>query len=96
MAHLCFEGPRKQAVDIMVAIVGKDEAAVADIFIKIGALEGIELHKFVAADITKWILKNVVAIEVDDFFLEVNGYGRVFDERIEEVGGHSLVGVPIP
>ena len=92
---MCFEGPSKKSVDVMVAVVSKDESAVADIFMKVCAFEGIELHEFVTADITKWVLKDVVAFQVDDLFLEVDGDGRVFDEGVEKVCRHSLVGVPV-
>ena len=77
---MCFEGPGKKTVDVVVAVVGKDESPVADIFMKIGAFEGIELYELVTADITKGVLKDVVGFEVDDLFLEVDGDGRVFDE----------------
>ena len=79
----------------MVAVVGKNESAVVDVFFKIGAFLCIELDEFVAADVAKGILKDVVAVEVDDFFLEVNGDGRVFDEGVEEIGRHSLVCIPV-
>ncbi len=92
---MCFEGPGKKPVDVVVAVVGKDESPVADVFIKIGAFEGIKLYEFVTADITKGILKDVAAFEVDNFFLEVYGDGGVFDERVEEVCRHALVGVPV-
>ena len=92
---MCFEGPGKESIDVVVAVVGKDESPVADIFMKVGAFQGIELHEFVPADITKRVLKDVVAFEVDNFFLKVDGDGGVFDKGVEEVCGHSLVGVPV-
>ncbi len=79
----------------MVAVVGKNESPIADVFMKIGALPGIKLHELVTADITKRMLKDVVTFEVDDFFLEVDRDSRVFDERVEEISRHSLVGVPV-
>ena len=79
----------------MVAVVGKNESSVVHIFPEIGAFPGIELHQLVTADVAKRILKDIVALEIDDFFLEVNRDGCVFDERVEKIGGHSLVRIPV-
>lgn len=92
---MCFEGAGKKSVDVVIAVVGKDKSSVADIFMKVGAFEGIELYELVTADIAKGVLKDVVAFEVDDLFLEVDGDGRVFDEGVEKICRHSLVGVPV-
>ena len=92
---MCFEGAGKKPIDIVIAIVGEDKSPVADIFMKVGAFEGIELYELVPADIAKRVLKDFVAFEVDDLFLEVDGDGRVFDEGIEKIYGHPLIGVPV-
>ncbi len=79
----------------MVAVVGEDEAAVLDIVAKVGAFLGIELDEFVAADVGEGVVKDLRAVEVEDLFLEADGYGGVFDEGIQQIGGHSLVCVPV-
>jgi hypothetical protein len=79
----------------VVAVVGEDEAAVLHIVVEVGAFSGIELNEFVAADIGEWIVEDLRAIEVNDFFLEVDGYGGVLDEGIQHIGGHTLVGIPV-
>ena len=48
-----------------------------------------------AAEIGKGVLEDVRAVEIDDLFLEVDGDGGVFDERIQQVVGHPLIGVPV-
>lgn len=93
--HLGLEGAGEEAVDVVVAVVGEDEAAVLHEAVKIPALASVELDQFVAGDICEGIAENVRAFEVDDFFLQIDGDGRVFYQRIEEVGGHPLVGIPV-
>jgi hypothetical protein len=53
------------------------------------------LYQFVAADIGKGIAEDIGVVEVNDLFLQVDGEGSIFYEGIEEVGWHSLVGVPV-
>ena len=79
----------------MVAVVGEDEAAVLHVVVEVGAFAGIELDEFVAADIGEWIVEDLGAVEIEDFFLEVDGYGGVLDEGIQQIGGHALVGIPV-
>ncbi len=95
VVHLGFEGLCEESIDIVVAVVGEDEAAILYIVAEVGAFLGIELDEFVTADIGEGVVKDLRAIEVEDLFLEVNGYGGVFDERIQQIIGHTLVGVPV-
>ena len=81
--HLSFEGLCEESVDIVVAVVGEDEAAVLHVVVEVGAFAGIELDEFVSADVGEWIVKDLRAVEIEDFFLEVDGYGGVFDEGIQ-------------
>lgn len=95
VVHLGFEGLCEEPIDIVVAVVGEDEAAILDIVAEVGAFLGIELDEFMAADIGEGVVKDLRAVEVEDLFLEVDGYGGVFDEGIEQIGGHPLVSIPI-
>ena len=79
----------------MIAIVGEDETSILYIFFEIGAFLCVELDELVACDISEGIMKDIGAVEGDDFFLQVDGNGGVFYERVEEVGRHPLVGVPV-
>jgi hypothetical protein len=45
----------------VIAIINKNKAAVLYIFFKVGLLLGVKLYQFVAAQITKWVGKNIVA-----------------------------------
>jgi len=93
--HLGFEGLCEKPVDIVVAVVGEDEAAVLNVVAEVGAFLGVELNEFMAADIGKGVVKDLRAVEIEDLFLGVDGYGSVFDEGIQQIGGHALVGIPI-
>ena len=93
--HFGFEGAGEEAVDIVVAVIGENEAAVLNVLMKIGALAGAELNKFVAADIGEGVAKNLGTVEFDNLFLQVDGEGSIFYQGIEEVGWHALVGIPI-
>jgi len=93
--HLGFEGTGEKAIDVVVAVVREDEASVLNKLVKIGALPGVELYEFVAADIGEGIPEDVGVVEVDDHFTEVDGEGSIFYQGIEEVGGHPLVGIPV-
>ena len=93
--HLGFEGLCEESVDIVVAVVGEDEAAVLHVVVEVGAFAGIELDKFVSTDIGEWIVKDLRAVEIEDFFLEVDGYGGILDEGIQQIGGHALIGIPV-
>ena len=46
--HLGFEGPGKEPVNIMVAVVGKNKSAMLHIFFEMIGFPGIELHQFVS------------------------------------------------
>ena len=78
--HLGFEGSCEETVDIVVAVVGENEATVLDVVAEVGAFLRVELDEFVAADIGKGIVKDLGAIEVEDFFLQVYGDGGVLDQ----------------
>lgn len=95
VVHLAFEGLCEESINIVVAVVGEDEAAILDIVAEVCAFLGIELDEFVAADIGERVVKDLRAVEIEDLFLEVNGYGGVFDEGIQQIIGHTLVGVPV-
>ena len=93
--HLSVEGSCEKPVDIVVTVVGENEAAVLDVVAEVRAFLAVELDEFVAADIGEGVVKDVGAVEVEDFFLEVDGYGGVLDEGIQQIGGHALVGIPV-
>ena len=78
--HLILERSREEPVDIVIAVVGENETAVLDVTTEIISLLWIELDEFVAADIGKGIVKDLGAIEVEDFFLQVYGDGGVLDQ----------------
>ena len=75
--HLRFETAGKEAVDVVVAIVGKDKSPVVYIVAEMLSLLGIELYQLVTADITKGVLEDVGAIQVDDLFLQIDREGGV-------------------
>jgi hypothetical protein len=95
VGHLGLEAAGEESVDIVVAVVGEDESPVLYIFFEVGAFLAVELDKFVAAEVSEGIIEDVGVIEGDDFFLQVYGDGGVFDEGIQKIIGHSLIGVPV-
>ena len=48
-----------------------------------------------AAEVGEGVVEDIGAVEGYHFFLHIDGDGGVFDERIQQVGGHPLIGVPI-
>ena len=93
--HLRFETAGKKAVNIMVTVVGKDESPILYISTEMLPLLGIELYQFMTADVTKRVLEDVGAIQVDDLFLQIDREGGIFYQGIQQIGGHPLVGVPV-
>jgi hypothetical protein len=93
--YLRLEAAGKKAVDVVIAVVRKDESTVVDISPKMFGFLRVELNQFVAADITKWVLEDVGAIQVDNLFLQVDRERCIFNQRIQQIGGHPLVGVPV-
>ena len=78
--HLGFERPGEEAIDVVIAVVGKDEASVEDVLVEMGAFPGVELHQLMTADIAERVLKEVGAFQVDNLFLQVDGQGGVFNQ----------------
>lgn len=78
--HLFFERAGKKTIDIVVAVVREYKSSVLYILAEVGAFLCVELYQFVSADITKGVVKDIAAVEVDHFLLEVNGEGGVFDQ----------------
>lgn len=78
--HLVFEGAGKETVDIVVAVVGEDKTAVVDITTEIISFPGVELNELVTADIGKWIMKDLGAVQVEDFLLQVHWDSGILDQ----------------
>ena len=78
--HLFFERAGKKAVDIVVAVICKYKAAILYILVEVGAFLCVELYQFVPADIAKGVMKDIAAVEIDHFLLEVDREGSVFDQ----------------
>jgi hypothetical protein len=50
----------------------------------------------VAAQVTERVSEDFGAAEVDHLFLQVHRNGCILDQRIEDIGRHPLIGIPIP
>jgi hypothetical protein len=75
--HLRFEAAGKEAVDVVIAVVGKDKPSVLYISMEMFSFLCIELHQLVTADVTERVLKDVGTIQVDDLFLQIDGEGGI-------------------
>ena len=64
----------------MIAIIGKNKTAVLYIGFKISRFLFIKLHQFMPAEITKRVLKDIFAAEINYFFLQVYRYGCIFNQ----------------
>jgi hypothetical protein len=93
---LGFERLGKQAIDIVVAIVGEDESAMANVFFQVLALFAGKLHEFMSAQVTKRATENLIAAEWYNVLGGVNRQSGVFDKRIENIDRHPLIHIPVP
>ena len=73
----------KQAIYIVVAIVGEDESAMANVFFKVLALFAGKLHEFMSAQITNGQRKISSLLSGTMFSVVVNRQSGVFDKRVQ-------------
>ena len=79
----------------MVAIVCKDESAVADVFLKILAFLSGKLHELVPRQVTERAPEELIAFQGDDPLAGIDPKRRVLNKGIQQVGRHALVHVPV-
>lgn len=79
----------------MIAIVDKNETAILDISPEMVPFLRRKFNQLVTAQIAEWAFKYFIAVELNYFFLLVDGYGGVLDQRMQQVGRHPLVCIPI-
>jgi len=94
-AHLRFERTGEEPVDIMVAIIRKYKTSVQNVFMKISRLLFIELYQLMPAYITEWVLEERCTVQIDHLLLQVYRQRGIFDQRIQQVGRHPLVRIPV-
>ena len=79
----------------MVAVVNEDEATVLHIPLEMIAFDGRKLNQLMTAQVAERTAKQIVAVELYHAFFFLDRNGRVLNQRVQYVGGHPLVGIPV-
>lgn len=93
--HFLLKRLGKKAVDIVVAIVDEHETAILHIPFEMVALLGRKFHQLMPAQIAEWAFEYFVTAQLYDFFLLVDRDRGVLNQRMQQIGRHSLVGIPV-
>src|SRR5439155_24377118 len=93
--HFLLERSRVQAVDVVIAIVGKEQTARVGEPEKVLALGAAEALQLVTGHEDERKRQQLVRRGRDHHFLFVNRNGGVFDDRVEDVRRDLRVVVPV-
>jgi hypothetical protein len=85
--HLRLERGGEQAVDIMVAVVDEDEAAIAHVAHEVLPLGGIELHQRVPGQVAERRFQHARVGQRHHVLLRVHAQRGVVDQRGDQVDG---------
>lgn len=78
--HLLLERPRKQGIDIVIAIINKHEPAILNVAFEMIALLRRKLDQFVSTHIAEWTLKNIGAAQLHHLFFLVDRNRRILNQ----------------
>src|SRR5690606_12527311 len=95
LSHLFFKRTCEEPVYIMVAIIHKHKSTIFNILLEVNSFLLVELHKLVSAQITKKILKQFIAGQINDPLFQAERNGGVLQQRIQHVRRHTLVSIPV-
>ncbi len=94
-AHFLLKRLGKKPVDVVIAVVHKDKAAVLHIPPKMVTFSSRKVHQFMPTQIAKRRFKQVVTAQLHHALFVVNRNRGVFHQRMQQVDRHPLIGIPV-
>ena len=95
VGHLPLEAPGEQAVQVVVAVVDEDEAPVLHVAAEVLLLPGVEPHQGVPGHVEEGKGEDLGGVQRHHLLPRVDLGAGVLDHRVEEVGRHLRVDVPV-
>lgn len=93
--HFLLERFGKKTVDIVIAVVHEHKTAVLNISFEMIPFLGRKFNQLMAAQVAKRAFEDFAATQRDYFFLLVDRDSGILYQRMQQIGRHSLVGIPI-
>ncbi|MFT7203531.1 MAG: hypothetical protein ACI8YP_002006 [Algoriphagus sp.] len=85
LGHFSFETFGKKPVNIMIAIIGKDKAAILHVSLKVLSLLSGKLDELMSAEVAKRTFKDLRTAELHHFFLLIHRNRGKLHQRIQQI-----------
>lgn len=93
--HFLLERFGKQPIDVVVAVVGEHEPAVLYVPFELVAFGLGKLDQLMPAEVAKRTFVQIGTIQPHDALFLIDRNRGVFHQRMEQVDGHPLIGIPV-